>query len=254
MLPADFELLRPHLRRAPLLRLQTLVRPDVPIETVYFPEGGIVSIVASGPDKRRTEVGLFGWEGMSGVSVLLAADRTPHETFVQVDGTTALHISVVALLDAMASSVSLQALLHRYAHVHAVQVAAAVVTLAGYNIEQRLARWLLMCHDRIPGDDIALTHEFLSMMLGTRRAGVTEAMHVLEGDHLVHSSRGHVLVCDRQHLIDLAGTSYGQPEAEYRRLIGPLALKPERFIQLLIEPVTELRPAIHGTLPLAATE
>ncbi len=92
-----------------------------------------------------------------------------------------------------------------------------------FSLDERLARWILMCHDRLRQDEIVLTHEFLSLMLGTRRAGVTTAMHILEGMGMIRSKRGVVIVLNREKLIDTAGGSYGVAEAEYARLIGTRA-------------------------------
>jgi CRP-like cAMP-binding protein len=87
-------------------------------------------------------------------------------------------------------------------------------------LEERLARWLLMCHDRINGDTVELTHEFLSVMLGVRRAGVTVGTHVLEGKGLIRASRGGITILDREGLEEEAQGFYGVPEASYARLIG----------------------------------
>lgn len=222
MTAEDFALIGPHLIREPLARLDRLYRPNASIDWIYFPEGAVVSIVAIGPGNNRTEVGIFGREGMSGSAVLLGADQTPLETYVQVSSTTALGLSKTALLAAVEASPTLRMLLLRYAHVQSIQVASALSTMAVFTIDRRLARWLLMCHDRLDNDDIAITHEFMGMMLGSRRAGVTEALHMLEGNGLVRSNRGMVVVLDRAGLVSLAGNSYGCAENEYRRLIGAM--------------------------------
>jgi hypothetical protein len=86
-------------------------------------------------------------------------------------------------------------------------------------MHERLARWLLMCHDRLDGEDLALTHEFLSLMLGVRRSGVTDQLHILEGRHAIKATRGNIRITDREKLEDIAGGCYGAPEAEYGRLI-----------------------------------
>ncbi len=91
-----------------------------------------------------------------------------------------------------------------------------------HRIEERLARWLLMCHDRVDEDDLPLTHEVIALMLGVRRAGVTEALNILEGQGIIRAGRGNIVVLQRTKLEKAAGDSYGVPEAEYRRLIGPL--------------------------------
>jgi CRP-like cAMP-binding protein len=103
-----------------------------------------------------------------------------------------------------------------------VQVAQTAVANARTPAEERLARWLLMYHDRQDGDDLPVTHEFLSIMLGVRRPTVTVAIHTLEGAGLIRARRGHIRVIDRGRLEEAAGQTYGPAEAEYERLIGPL--------------------------------
>lgn len=103
-----------------------------------------------------------------------------------------------------------------------VQSAQNMATASNQRLEARLARWLLMCHDRIDGDEIAITHEMLSMMISAERSGVTITLHVLEGAGMIRSERGRVIIRDRDKLEELAGDGYGLPEAEYRRLIGPI--------------------------------
>lgn len=88
------------------------------------------------------------------------------------------------------------------------------------HIDERLARWLLMCHDRVDGNAVAITHKFLGMMLGVRRSSVTDTLHILEGRGLIQAARGIITIKDRAKLERVAGASYGVPEAEYRRLIG----------------------------------
>ena len=217
----DLALLKPSLERVDLEREQVLCAAMEPIRHVYFPEGGIASIVSVRPDSGRTEIGIFGREGVSGTPILLGLDRTPYETFMQVDGTTALRIDADRLQAAMAESRSLSALLLAYTQVALIQAAACAVGNAHHRLEARLARWLLMCHDRVDGDDIALTHEFMAMMIASQRSGVTVTLHVLEGIGAIRSKRGRVIILDRDKLEELAGDAYGEPEAEYRRLIGP---------------------------------
>jgi hypothetical protein len=113
-------------------------------------------------------------------------------------------------------------MLLRYVQTVLVQNAQSAATNAHHRVEARLARWLLMCHDRIEGDEIALTHEFIGMMISAERSGVTITLHILEGAGMIRSTRGRVTIRNREMLEELAGDSYGVPEAEYRRLIGPL--------------------------------
>ena len=221
MIPEDLALLQPRLERVNPAQNQVLAPANEPIEYIYFPEGGIVSLTAETPEDGQTEVGIVGREGLTRTAVLLGTDRSPHETFVQGDGTTALRIGADDFRQAMTQSGSLQSLLLRYVQAFLVQSAHSTVSNAHHRVEARLARWLLMCHDRIDGDEIRLTHEFMSMMIAAQRTGVTVCLHILEGAGMISSKRARVIILDREKLVDLADAAYGVPEAEYSRLIGP---------------------------------
>jgi CRP-like cAMP-binding protein len=216
---ADLDLLRPHLRFGALTLRQVLEQANIPIQHIYFPESGLTSIVANTRRDRRIEVGLIGWEGMIGLSVVMGSDRTPNETFIQMAG-AGFRISADALRHAIEASPSLRGYLLLYAQVFMIQTSQTALANGRATLEQRLARWLLMVHDRFEGDAMPLTHEFLALMLGVQRPGVTLALHVLEGRRLIKSTRGLVTVIGREGLTEAAGGSYGVPEAEYERLIG----------------------------------
>jgi CRP-like cAMP-binding protein len=215
----DFARLAPRLEPVTLSVKDMLVEPNQPIEHVHFLEEGLASVVAISPDNERLEVGHIGREGMTGEPVILTVDRTPHQTFIQVAG-SGLRMRAEALWGAMEASPSLKALLLRWVQVLMIQTAQSALANGRYTIQERLARWLLMCHDRLDGDDLPLTHEFLSLMLGVRRSGVTEALHVLEGVKIVRTSRGRIHILDREKLEEIAGDCYGLSEAEYAKLIG----------------------------------
>jgi hypothetical protein len=140
---------------------------------------------------------------------------------VQVGNPTAYSIASNRLLEACEASTSLRRLLTRYVQSLNVQAALTAASNAQHALPQRLARWLLMCHNRSDGDRIEITHEFLSTMLAVRRSGVTVTLHTLEGTGAVRSVRGVITVTNRERLEEIAGDAYGQAEAEYRRLIGP---------------------------------
>ena len=219
ILPAeDFDRLRPHLQRVSLEFKQVLEQPNQPIQNVYFMEPGVGSIVAVSTGGERLEVGIFGPEGVSGLAVVQGSDRSPHETFIQVPG-EAIRISAVALRNAFEESAALRGLLLRYAQAFTIQVAYTALANGRYGIDERLARWLLMCHDRVDGDTFPITHEFLALMLGVRRAGVTTALQGLEGLEAIKASRGKIEIVDRDELVKCAGASYGVPEREYERLL-----------------------------------
>jgi CRP-like cAMP-binding protein len=215
--PDDFALIEPQLDKVATEKGQVLIEPDAPIGHVTFPEAGIVSVVAVASENQRVEIGIAGWEGLIGHPVVLGVDHTPHQSFVQVEG-FGYRIAAAHLTRAIEDSRSLHSLLLRSVHAFSIQVAGTAVANSESVISERLARWLLMCHDRIDGDDLPLTHEFLSIMLAVRRAGVTEAIHLLEGAGIITAKRAFITVVDRDRLEDTAGDSYGQPEAEYERL------------------------------------
>jgi CRP-like cAMP-binding protein len=214
----DFALLEPHLQQVSVSRSEVIIHPNVPITHAYFVEDGIASIVADTKGGRRIEVGLYGRDGMGGTALLLGADRTPHENFFQVAG-SALRIASGDLSRALQQSPTLHNLLLRYVQAVQLQTAHTALANASYTLEERLARWLLMSHDRIDGDDVPLTHEFLSIMLGVRRPGVTLALQSLEKAKVIRRTRAIIRVGNRSKLERIAGGSYGPPEAEYSRLI-----------------------------------
>ena len=215
--PADFALVEPRLERIDLARGKVLIEPHGPIDHVTFIEAGIGSVVAFTSENQRVEVGIVGWEGLIGPSVALGVLHTPHQSFIQVQG-HGYRIATADLTRAIEHSRSLHGLLLRYVHAFNVQVAASAASNGESVLGERLARWLLMCHDRIEGDALAITHEFLSLMLAVRRASVTEALHLLEGAGLVQAKRAFIAIRDRERLEELAGQSYGVPEAEYEKL------------------------------------
>lgn len=221
LIEGDAELLAPHLVTITLTHRQTLIQADVDIEHVYFLDDGVASIVTLFEDGDEAEVGIVGCEGMIGTGVLLGATQTPYRVYMQIDGTSARRISVRALDDARQQSATLTPLLLRYAQASVIQTGHTAAVNAHFGILQRLARWLLMCHDRSDGDSVKVTHEMLSIMLGVRRPGVTEAMTKLEVLGFIRGSRGRVDIIDRITLEQFAGSAYGIAESQYRRLVAP---------------------------------
>jgi CRP-like cAMP-binding protein len=216
---ADFGLLLPDLEAVSLDLRKVLERPNKRIEDVYFPDAGFASVVAVQPKQTKVEVGLIGREGMTGLPVVLGNHKTPHETYIQAAG-HGQRIDATKLRKAMAASSSLQSLLLKFVQAFMVQTAQTAISNARAKLNERLARWILMADDRIDGSRLPLTHEFLSLMLGVRRAGVTEALNALESEGLIRASRGEIIVRSRKGIERRAGGSYGIPEAEFRRLIG----------------------------------
>jgi len=219
MSPEDYGTLRPYLTEVPLHVHDILIEPHKSIEHVYFPESGLGSVVAVSAENERVEVAHVGRDGMTSKAVIQGLDRSPNLTLVQVEG-SALRMPSGALRDALEASASLRSLLNRYMYFSVVQIAQTALANGRFRINERLARWLLMCHDRLDGDDLAITHEYLALMLGVRRPGVTEAIHILEGVGMIKATRARVRILDRVALEEEAGDCYGVPEAEYARLIG----------------------------------
>ena len=216
--PEDFGLLQPHLETVPLEMRQWVIKAGEPIQHVTFPEHGIVSVLAD-TSQGRIEVGLLGPEGMAGLPVVLGIERSPHGYMVQAAG-EALRITAQHLRAALRQSPSLHAGLLRYAHALMVQTAETAYANAGFTMEARLARWILMTDDRLEREDLPLTHDFLSMMLGVRRPGVTIAVQTLEANRLIRAKRGGITVLDRAGLQEVAGDAYGVSEAEYASVMG----------------------------------
>lgn len=214
----DLDLLDPHLESIALDIRRVLEAPNRPVRHVYFIQRGIASVVAGSGDDKQLEVGLVGCEGMTGLTVVLGDDRSPHATYVQVAG-HGRRIAAGKLRQALAKSPSLRQLLLKFAHAFMIQTAHTAIANGRASLEERLARWILMAHDRVPSDTLPLTHEFLSIMLGVRRAGVTVALHGLEGRGLIKSRRGLIRLIDRDGLRAIAGSFYGTPEAELKRLM-----------------------------------
>lgn len=214
----DFALLQPHLRLMPTELRQTLIVPHEPVTQVFFPEVGYTSVLADVAG-NRIEVGIIGREGLVGASpVLLDSGLTPYHEFVQSPGEV-LTIATTHFCAAVDESASLRKLMLRYLQTKLIQARQTAYTNAVYTMDVRLARWILMCHDRSDGDEITITHEFIATMLGVNRSGATLAVQTLEGNRLIKAQRGRITVRDREGLVALADGSYGVTEAEYARLI-----------------------------------
>jgi CRP-like cAMP-binding protein len=193
---ADFALLQPHLHSAQLPLRKMLEARNRKIKSVYFMQSGFASVVANGSSRQAIEVGIIGREGMSGLAVVLSADLPVHETFMQAAG-SGLYLTADRLRRAIEQSRSLQRELLKAAYAFQTQVTQTALANGRSTIEERLCRWLLMADDRIDGNELPLTHEFLSFMLGVQRPGVTIAVQALERDGLIAARRGRITILDR---------------------------------------------------------
>ncbi|MDB5487297.1 MAG: cyclic nucleotide-binding protein [Reyranella sp.] len=210
----DSEALMPRLVKVDLILRQVLEQSNAVTEFVYFADRGLISVVAETTPNHRAEVGMIGFEGMTGLSVLMSDGYTSNEVMVQSAG-TAWRIEAIHLAAALDDSRPLTKFLLRYAHNFLMQASQTALANARGLLEQRLARWLLMWQDRLRQEALPVTHEFLSLLLGVRRQGVTVTLHELEGRHLIKATRGTITILDRDGLRDVAGGFYGFPEAEY---------------------------------------
>jgi CRP-like cAMP-binding protein len=207
----DFALVEPHLEAIDLPARKPLEKRKKRIEQVYFIESGFASVVANGTSKQSIEVGIIGREGMTGLAVVLGHDRAQHETFIQLPG-KGLRMSANQLREANDRSVSLHRAMLRYANAFLMQTTTTALANGRSMTEERLARWLLMAHDRVDGDELPLTHEFLGMMLGSPRPGVTLAVQALEKAGLITTRRSHVTIVDRKALEKRSNGTYVPPE------------------------------------------
>lgn len=189
-----------------------------PIEHVYFPIDGAASIIATATRGRQCEVALFGREGYIVPAAALGADRIPHRCEVQLP-LKALRLPVSCLREWMDRDRSFRQDLLAFAQAVTVQITCTTLASASDRIPQRLARWLLMYHDRSDSNDLALSHGTLSKMLSVRRSSVTDALHVLEGMRMIRAERGLIHIRDRSALTRFTAGAYGMPEAAYAHLI-----------------------------------
>lgn len=218
--PADLALLTPHLEPTRFTIGDAIIRAGDRIETICFLESGIGGVLDALEGDRRYAVGLIGAEGYIGWPLLLGDDRSPYDVVMRAENGHALRLPADAFLAAVDASATLGAACRRFAQAFMTQMGRTIVSALAHSIEQRMARWILMYHDRVRGDDIWMTHEEFRLMLGVRRSSVTDALHRLEEDRAIRSLRGQVIVRDRARLMALAGDTYGFAEQEYRRLTG----------------------------------
>ena len=207
----DLALLEPHLEAVDLPARKSLEKRKKRIEHVYFIESGFASVVANGMSKPSIEVGIIGREGMTGLAVVLGHDRAQHDTFIQLPG-KGQRMIVDYLREANDRSVSLHRAMLRYANAFLMQTTTTALANGRSKVEERLARWLLMAHDRVDGDELPLTHEFLGMMLGSPRPGVTLAVQALENEGLIDARRARITIIGRKGLEKRSNGSYVPPE------------------------------------------
>jgi CRP-like cAMP-binding protein len=215
---ADYDHLAPFFEYVELPRGTELGKRGEPIEHVYFLISGIGSVVATSPEGHKAEAGLFGNDGYIPTSAAAGVEICVHDTGMQADGAGyRLTFSDFQVLKQRRANFAVVVV--RAIEPFAVQLAYTALSNAVHGVDERLARWLLMCHDRTSGNQITLTHEFISLMLAVRRPSVTTSLHVLEGNGFIRSERGVITIRNRTAMEEFAHDAYGRPEEEYRRLM-----------------------------------
>jgi CRP-like cAMP-binding protein len=204
----EYNLLRPHLEPAELPQYQILHEPAEKIDFAYFLNQGMTSLVALSADGRSVEVGIVGREGMVGMSIAVGLLRGTFRAIMQMSG-CGLRIRSEIFQQVLLCASTLQSEVSRFALMHGMQVAQLAACNRLHDIEQRLARWLLMCQDRVDSPLLPLTHEFLAQMLGTGRPSVTLAAGALESAGVIENLRGTVKVLNRKGLEQAACECYG---------------------------------------------
>ena len=223
MSSADFDRLAPHLSFLKLPRGFVMAEPETPIPTIYFMNTGVGSIVASSPEGLQIEAGIFGPDGFGPSAPLMDVETVSTQIMVQVPG-DGWAMPTAAFSSAVDERPSLRKLLSRYVQTLILQTAQTALSNGVHQIDERLARWLLMVGDRVAGSEFPLTHEIMSIMLGVRRPSVTTSLHVLEGNGFIRTERGVITIVRREAMERFAGDSYGKPEAAYLRTIGPMRI------------------------------
>jgi len=178
---------------------EVLYEPGETIRHVYFPGASLVSLLTLADGHLALEVGLIGREGMVGIPLVLGHSRSLVRALVQGEG-VALRMTSAKFLREFRDNPLLQRELYRYTHALMAQISQTAACNRFHVVEKRLARWLLMTHDRVKSDQFRMTHEFLGHMLGVRRVGVTKAAQALQKRGLIRYSRGNITILDRKSL------------------------------------------------------
>jgi CRP-like cAMP-binding protein len=217
--PQDYARLQPHLKQVSFPIGTVLYEARSTIETIYFPHNCVLSALAITGSGDAIETGTVGNEGACGFTGFLGPCISPNRTIVQIAG-DAESIDASVLATEVKSNSRLFDLMVRHHQAFLSQITQSVACNGLHGVFQRCCRWLLMTHDRVDGDDVPLTHEFLAMMLAVRRQGVTESIHTLEKQGCIQNSRAVIHIRNRAGLESASCDCYGIVVEEYKRLLG----------------------------------
>ncbi len=219
-LPAEaFERLRPDLERVSFSLGEVVYESGAQMQYVYFPTSSHISLLYTMLDGSTAEMGLVGNEGVVGIALFMGGETTPNRAMVQGRG-SAFRMKAKTMLEEFKRGGEFQHLLLRYTQALITQISQTAVCNRLHSVEQRLCRWLLMTHDLTKSDELQMTHEFISHMLGVRREGVTMAAQRLQEMKMISYVRGHIRILDRQQLVDHVCECYQVVKEENSRLLG----------------------------------
>jgi CRP-like cAMP-binding protein len=204
----EFSMIGPHLEPIALPRHCILHEPSVKLNFAYFPNAGLISLVVAMEDGKTVEAAVVGNEGAAGIPSAVCLARSPLREVVQIAG-EGFRVKVSTLQDVLKSAPEVQMMLSRYAVIQGIQVAQTAACNRLHDVEQRLARWLLMAQDRVGGGSILITHDFLATMLGTDRPSVSLAAGILQRKKNIEYTRGAVKILSRKKLEGSACECYG---------------------------------------------
>jgi|SRR5947209_5755928 len=217
--PEDYERLAPHLEQVELPHSKVIQQSGGLIKHVYFPQRSMVSLISHTLEGQSVEVGIVGFEGVAGISATLGVDTSPYEMLVQInDG--AVRLPVPVLREEFKRAGVFHDLLLRYTQSLLLQTSQVAACNGLHSVSERLARWLLMSYDRCVCEDLPFTHEFLALMLGVRRAGVTSAALILQTEECIRYQRGHIQITNRQALEEHSCDCYPIIKADFDLLVG----------------------------------
>lgn len=214
----EYERILPQLRPVTLSLGEVLYEAGGRPEYVFFPTGAVISLLYTMEDGATAEVGLTGNDGLVGIALFLGGDTTPNRAVVHVAG-TAFKMKAKLLQEEFARGESFQRVLLRYTQALITQISQTAICNRLHSVEKRLCRWLLLSHDRVDSDELQMTQEFISNMLGGRRESVTVAAARLQEERLIRYSRGHITILDRRGLEAAACECYRIVKEEFERLL-----------------------------------